>query len=97
MLATRYWLIAFSTSRPACNQHIEHNKNNCKPKYRATIVPPSRRPSRRLGLGLDREIPGEPVLDHAMHARVAFRKHEVIGVREEMQLRRLASVAKELD
>src|SRR5438309_2153269 len=54
-------------------------------------------PSRRLGLRLDCEIFGEPVLDYAVHSRVAFREHEVIRIGEEMQLGRLTGMAEQLD
>src|SRR5215813_12949733 len=37
-------------------------------------------PLRRLRLRLHRKIFGEPVLDHAVHPRVAFCEHEVIGI-----------------
>ena len=32
-----------------------------------------------------------------MHAGIAFREHEVVGVGEEMQLRRLAGVLEQLE
>src|SRR5262245_21224081 len=46
---------------------------------------------------LPREILVQPVVDDAADARVALRKHEVIGFREEMQVAGLAGALEHLN
>src|SRR5882724_690766 len=75
--------------------YLERNKNNCQ--RRSCSESHVTMPSRRLGLRLDCEILGKPVLDHAVHPRVAFREHEVIGVGKQMYLGRLAGMSEQLD
>ena len=45
----------------------------------------------------DREILLQPVVDHAAHAGVALREHEMIGLGEQVQIARLAGALEHLD
>src|SRR4029077_18322708 len=57
---------------------------------------PSAMNLRRSRPRLDRHIPVEPIVDHAAHAGVAFREHEVIGLGEQMQVARLGRALEHL-